>query len=48
MLAGIPTVVFVFTLLITGILVARKVRGGILIGLITGTVVAVALFGVPS
>ncbi len=38
---SIPTVVFVFTLLITGILVARKVRGGILIGLITGTVVAV-------
>lgn len=40
---SIPTVVFVFTLLITGILVARKVRGGILIGLITGTVVAVAI-----
>jgi adenine/guanine/hypoxanthine permease len=38
---SIPTVVFVFTLLITGVLVARKVRGGILIGLITGTVVAV-------
>lgn len=37
----IPTVIFVFTLLVTGILVARKVRGGILIGLITGTVVAV-------
>src|SRR5690349_17118578 len=40
---SIPTVVFVFTLLITGILVARKVRGGILIGLITGTVVAVVI-----
>ncbi len=37
----VPTVVFVFTLLVTGILVARKVRGGILIGLVTGTVVAV-------
>lgn len=37
----IPTVIFVFTLLVTGILVARRVRGGILIGLITGTVVAV-------
>lgn len=40
---SIPTVVFVFTLLVTGILVARKVRGGILIGLITGTVVAVVI-----
>ena len=35
--------VFVFTLLITGVLVARRVRGGILIGLITGTVVAVII-----
>jgi AGZA family xanthine/uracil permease-like MFS transporter len=40
---SIPTVVFVFTLLITGVLVARRVRGGILIGLITGTVVAVII-----
>lgn len=40
---SVPTVVFVFTLLITGVLVARKVRGGILIGLITGTVVAVVI-----
>lgn len=37
----VPTVVFVFTLLVTGVLVARKIRGGILIGLVTGTVVAV-------
>src|SRR6476661_2048389 len=37
----VPTVVFVFTLLVTGILVVRRVRGGILIGLVTGTVVAV-------
>jgi len=37
---AVPTLVFVFTLLVTGILVARKVRGGILIGLIAGTVVA--------
>ncbi|MGB3484787.1 MAG: NCS2 family permease [Mycobacterium sp.] len=37
----VPTLIFVFTLLLTGILVARKVRGGILVGLITGTVVAV-------
>ena len=38
-----PAVVFVFTLLVTGILVARRVRGGILIGLIAGTLVAVAV-----
>ncbi|MGW0162888.1 NCS2 family permease [Mycobacterium sp. NPDC003323] len=42
-ITNIPTVVFVFTLLLTGILVARKIRGGILIGLITGTVVAVVI-----
>ena len=42
-ISTIPTVVFVFTLLLTGILVARKVRGGILIGLVTGTVVAVVI-----
>jgi adenine/guanine/hypoxanthine permease len=40
---SVPTVVFVFTLLLTGILVARRVRGGILIGLITGTLVAVVI-----
>ena len=39
----VPTVVFVFTLLLTGVLVARQVRGGILIGLMTGTVVAVVI-----
>ncbi|MGV9797047.1 NCS2 family permease [Mycobacterium sp. NPDC003449] len=39
----VPTVVFVFTLLITGILVARRVRGGILIGLVAGTVMAMAV-----
>ncbi len=39
----IPTLIFVLTLLVTGILVARKVRGGILIGLILGTVVAVVV-----
>jgi AGZA family xanthine/uracil permease-like MFS transporter len=39
----IPTLVFVFTLLVTGILVVRKVRGGILIGLVIGTLVAVAI-----
>jgi AGZA family xanthine/uracil permease-like MFS transporter len=39
----IPTVVFVFTLLLTGILVVRRVRGGILIGLLAGTVVAIVI-----
>lgn len=36
----IPTVVFVITLLITGVLVARKVKGGMLIGIVAGTVIA--------
>src|SRR6478736_5078753 len=40
-IATVPTLVFVVTLLVTGILVARKVKGGILIGLVTGTVIAV-------
>ncbi|MFZ0832044.1 MAG: NCS2 family permease [Mycobacterium sp.] len=38
---AVPTVVFAVTLLTTGILMARKVRGAILIGLAAGTVVAV-------
>ncbi len=42
-LSGIPTVVFLVTLLLTGILVARRVRGGILIGLVAGTVIAIAV-----
>ncbi|HEY9308325.1 MAG TPA: NCS2 family permease [Microbacterium sp.] len=41
--ATVPTLIFVFTLLLTGILVARKVKGGILIGLVTGTVVALII-----
>jgi adenine/guanine/hypoxanthine permease len=39
----IPTVVFVITLLLTGVLVVRRVRGGILIGLAAGTVIAVVI-----
>ncbi|GAA1927841.1 NCS2 family permease [Microbacterium aoyamense] len=39
----IPTLVFVITMLLTGILVARKVKGGILIGLVSGTVLAVVI-----
>ncbi|ULE34427.1 NCS2 family permease [Mycobacterium sp. IDR2000157661] len=42
-ISTVPTAVFAVTLLLTGILVARKVRGGILIGLVTGTVVAVVI-----
>ena len=42
-IATVPTLIFVLTLLLTGILVARKVKGGILIGLLTGTVVAVVV-----
>ncbi|WP_413031403.1 NCS2 family permease [Mycolicibacterium litorale] len=40
-ISTVPTLIFVVTLLITGVLVARRVRGGILIGLVVGTVVAV-------
>lgn len=42
-ISTVPTVVFVVTLLLTGILVVRKVRGGILIGLVAGTLLAVAI-----
>ena len=42
-ISTVPTLVFVFTLFATGILVVRKVRGGILIGLVAGTIVAVAI-----
>ena len=40
---GVPTLVFVVTLLLTGILVARRIRGAILIGLLAGTVTAVVI-----
>ncbi len=40
-IATVPTLIFVITLVLTGILVARKVKGGILIGLVTGTIIAV-------
>lgn len=39
----VPAVVFVATLLLTGVLVARRVRGAILIGLVAGTVLAMAI-----
>lgn len=40
-IATIPTLVFVITLFVTAVLVARKVKGGMLIGLVSGTVLAV-------
>jgi len=39
--ASVPTAVFVIALLITGILVARKVRGALLIGIVASTIIAV-------
>ncbi|GFM16476.1 MULTISPECIES: NCS2 family permease [Mycobacteriaceae] len=42
-ISTIPTVVFVVTLLFTAVLVARRVRGGILIGLVSGTVLAAVI-----
>ncbi|MFJ8578476.1 NCS2 family permease [Micromonospora sp. NPDC093277] len=40
-LHGWPTIVFLVGLLVTGILVARKVKAGVLIGIVATTVVAV-------
>ena len=40
-LQGWPMLVFIIGLLVTAVLVARRVRGGILIGIVGGTVVAV-------
>ncbi|MET0932712.1 MAG: NCS2 family permease [Mycetocola sp.] len=39
-IATMPTVIFVITLLISGVLVARKVRGALLIGIVVGTLLA--------
>ncbi len=39
----IPTLIFVVTLILTGILVAAKVKGGLLFGLIGGTVIAIVV-----
>lgn len=36
----VPTLLFVLTLVVTAILMARKVKAGLLIGLLTGTVIA--------
>jgi AGZA family xanthine/uracil permease-like MFS transporter len=42
-IASWPTLVFVVGLLLTGILVAKKVRGGILIGVLATTVLAIVV-----
>lgn len=42
-IATIPTLLFVLTLLLAGVLMARKVKGAILIALVTGTVVSVII-----
>lgn len=39
--ATVPSLLFVITLLLTGILVALRIKGGMLIGLIGGTVLAI-------
>ncbi|MFD6177148.1 MULTISPECIES: NCS2 family permease [unclassified Isoptericola] len=39
----VPTMIFVFGLLLMGILVARKVKGGLLIGLVATTIVAIVV-----
>jgi AGZA family xanthine/uracil permease-like MFS transporter len=40
-IATVPTLLFVLTLLLTGVLLARRVKGAILIGVVTGAVVSV-------
>lgn len=39
----VPTLVFVCTLLLTGVLVALRVKGGILLGLVAGTVASLTI-----
>ncbi|MGH3705726.1 MAG: NCS2 family permease [Agromyces sp.] len=40
-ITSVPTLVFLITLVLIGILVARRVPGGILIGIVTGTIIAI-------
>ena len=40
-IASVPTAVFLFALVLIGVLVARKVPGAILIGIVTSTIVAI-------
>jgi AGZA family xanthine/uracil permease-like MFS transporter len=44
-LRGLPVVVFLLGFLLTAVLVARRVRGGLLVGIVLTTVLAVALNG---
>jgi AGZA family xanthine/uracil permease-like MFS transporter len=44
-LRGLPIVVFLIGFLLTAVLVARRVRGGLLVGIVLTTVLAVALNG---
>jgi AGZA family xanthine/uracil permease-like MFS transporter len=39
-IATLPTVIFIVTLLVSGVLVARKVKGALLIGIVVGTLLA--------
>ncbi|HXH34583.1 MAG TPA: NCS2 family permease [Plantibacter sp.] len=39
--ATIPTAVFVISLLLTGVLVARKIKGALLIGIVVSTIIAI-------
>ncbi|WP_193787096.1 NCS2 family permease [Leucobacter japonicus] len=39
----VPTLIFVITLILTGVLVAARVKGGLLIGLVAGTVISVVV-----
>ena len=42
-IASLPTLVFVFALLLIGVLVARKIPGGILIGIVVATIAAMII-----
>jgi AGZA family xanthine/uracil permease-like MFS transporter len=44
-LRGLPMIVFLFGFVLTAVLVVRRVRGGLLIGIVVTTVVAVVLNG---
>ena len=45
-LRGLPMIVFLVGFLLTAVLIARRVRGGLLIGIVLTTVLAIALNGV--
>jgi AGZA family xanthine/uracil permease-like MFS transporter len=44
-LRGLPVLVFLIGFLLTAVLVARRVRGGLLVGIVATTVIAIALNG---